>query len=390
MKNPIEIDVATEAAATNDTTPLTITRIETIPIRAPLGADFKGSHYHMTHRSTLITRVYTSDGIVGEAYAGDEDATLLEIERIVHQELAPAMVGLDAMATERCWHAGYPVTYDILRDRRLGLVALAGVDAAIWDAVGKALGQPLWKLWGGFRRRIPLIAIGGYYGDPLGTIEEEIQSYVDMGLAGIKFKVGGLSPTDDAERVARARAAAPEGFIISIDANQGYTVPEAIELGHRIADLNIAWFEEPVGWANDARGMRDVRMRGPLPICAGQSEYSPIGCRNMMEIGAIDFCNFDASWSGGPTVWRRMAAIAGSYGVAVGHHEEPQVSSHLVASQSHGSVIECFHPDRDPFWWNLIANRPPLENGELVLSDAPGLGWQLNMDYVERYRVQAE
>jgi L-alanine-DL-glutamate epimerase-like enolase superfamily enzyme len=370
--------------------PLTITRIETIPIRAKLGADFKGSHYHMTHRSTLITRVYTSDGIVGEAYAGDEDATLIEIDNIVHNELAPAMVGQDAMATERCWQTGYPVTFDILRDRRQGLVALAGVDAAIWDAVGKALGQPLWRLWGGFRRSVPLIAIGGYYGDVLGTIEEEIASYVDLGLAGIKFKVGGASPEIDAERVERARAAAPDGFLIAIDANQGYSVAQALELDRRIQHLDITWFEEPVGWNDDARGMRDVRMRGSIPVCAGQSEHSPAGCRNLMEVGAIDFCNFDASWSGGPTVWRRMAAVAGTYNVSVGHHEEPQVSSHLVASQAHGSLVECFHPDRDPFWWNLIANRPPLENGELQLSDAPGLGWQLNTDYIDAHRVGSE
>lgn len=376
--------------ARGSVSPLTITRIETIPVRAKLGADFKGSHYHMTHRSTLITRVYTSDGIVGEAYAGDEDATLIEIDNIVHNELAPAMVGLDAMATERCWQAGYPVTFDILRDRRQGLVALAGVDAAIWDAVGKALGQPLWRLWGGFRRCIPLIAIGGYYGEVLGTIEQEIQSYVDLGLAGIKFKVGGASPEIDAERVERARAAAPDGFLIAIDANQGYSVAQALELVRRIEHLNIMWFEEPVGWNDDARGMRDVRMRGTIPVCAGQSEHSPTGCRNLMEVGAIDFCNFDASWSGGPTVWRRMAAVAGTYNVTVGHHEEPQVSSHLVASQAHGSVVECFHPDRDPFWWNLIVNRPPLVNGELQLSDAPGLGWQLNTDYIEEHRVRLE
>ena len=81
---------------------------------------------------------------------------------------------------------------------------------------------------------------------------------------------------------------------------------------------------------------------------------------------------------------------ATTYGVGVGHHEEPQVSSHLVASQPHGTYAECFHPDRDPFWWNLIANRPPLENGELVLSDAPGLGWQLDTDYIERNRVRRD
>ena len=136
--------------------------------------------------------------------------------------------------------------------------------------------------------------------------------------------------------------------------------------------------------------MRDVRMRGPLPICAGQSEHSPAGCRELMELGAIDICNFDASWSGGPTAWRRMAAVAATYGVAVGHHEEPQVSTHLVASQAHGTYAECFHPDRDPFWWNLIANRPPLDNGELVLSDAPGLGWQLDTDYIERHRARRD
>ena len=369
---------------------LVITRIETVPVRARLGADFKGSHYHMTHRSTIVTRVYTADGIVGEAYAGDEDATLFDIEAIVHNEIAPCLVGLDAMAVERCWAAAYPVTFDIFRDRRLGLVALAGVDAAIWDAIGKALRAPLWKLWGGYRRRVPLIAIGGYYGEPLGSIEEEVQSYEELGLAGLKFKVGGRSPAEDAERVARARAAAPDGFVLAIDANQGYSVGGAIELARRVADLGVAWFEEPVGWDNDARGMRDVRMRGPLPVCAGQSEHSPSACRELMELGAIDICNFDASWSGGPTAWRRMAAVATTYGVAVGHHEEPQVATHLVASQAHGTYAECFHPARDPFWWDLIANRPPLEGGELTLSDAPGLGWQLDTDYIERHRARRD
>jgi L-alanine-DL-glutamate epimerase-like enolase superfamily enzyme len=276
-----------------------------------------------------------------------------------------------------------------LRDRRLGLVAVAGVDAAIWDAVGKALGIPLWRLWGGFRRRIPLIAIGGYYGEPLGTIAEEIAAYKQLGLAGVKFKVGGRSPAEDAERVATARAAAGDDFVVAIDANQGYSVPEALDLCRRVESLNIEWFEEPVGWQNDARAMRDVRMRGGVPVCAGQSELSASGCRDLMEMGAIDICNFDASWSGGPTVWRRMAAVATTYDVQVGHHEEPQVSTHLVASQPHGTFAECFHPDRDPFWWNLIANRPELDGGELVLSDEPGFGWSLDADYIERFRFKS-
>jgi L-alanine-DL-glutamate epimerase-like enolase superfamily enzyme len=381
-------DRASVAETAQPASGLVITRIETVPVLAPLPRDFRGSHYHMTQRATIITRVHTADGIVGEAYAGDEDKTLLEIERITLEEIAPRLIGMDPMATERCWAAGYPATFDILRDRRLGLVALAGVDTAIWDAVGKALKVPLWRLWGGFRRRVPLIAIGGYYGSPLGTTAEEIGSYKQLGLAGLKFKVGGLSPAEDAERVAAAREAAGDDFVLALDANQGYSVTDAIDLSRRVEGLNIEWFEEPVGWHNDARGMRDVRTQGGLPICAGQSELSPAGCRDLMETGAIDICNFDASWSGGPTAWRRMAAVATTYDVRVGHHEEPQVSAHLIASQPHGTFAECFHPDRDPFWWNLIANRPPLENGELVLSDEPGLGWVLDSDYIERYQVR--
>jgi L-alanine-DL-glutamate epimerase-like enolase superfamily enzyme len=106
-----------------------------------------------------------------------------------------------------------------------------------------------------------------------------------------------------------------------------------------------------------------------------------------MAEGAIDICNFDASWSGGPTEWRRAAAVAHVFDVRMGHHEEPQVALHLVASIPHGTVAECFHPDRDPIWWNLVANRPPLRGGQLELPNEPGLGWELDPDYIEAHRL---
>jgi D-galactarolactone cycloisomerase len=366
---------------------LKIEKIETVALRAPLARTFAGSYYSMTHRATVITRVYIAGGIVGEAYTGDEDGALEQIQAIVGEEIAPVLIGMDAASTEACWRAAYPVTFNILRDRRLGLVALGGVDAAIWDAVGKALGMPLWRLWGGASNRVPMIAIGGYYGGVLGTIEEELADYRELGLIGIKYKVGGRSPQEDALRVRAAREAAGEDFVIAVDANQGWEVSEAIEFSHQVADLNIRWFEEPVRWANDRRGLRDVRFRGGLAIAAGQSEYSPSGCRDLMESGAIDVCNFDSSWSGGPTVWRRTAAVAHTYDVTMAHHEEPQVSSHLLASQTNTAYAECFHPDRDPFWWNLIGTDRRIANGELILSDAPGFGWELDADYVKAHAL---
>src|SRR6266508_3010599 len=105
----------------------------------------------MTHRSTVITQVHTLSGIVGEAYAGDEDAGLAQIVGIIRDEISPKLIGMDARAVERCWEAARPATQDILRDRRLGLVACACVDAGFWDAIGTSVGEPLWRLWGVYR-----------------------------------------------------------------------------------------------------------------------------------------------------------------------------------------------------------------------------------------------
>lgn len=367
---------------------LPIRDIEAVPVRAPLGRRYRGSTYSMTHRATVVVRVRTEAGVIGEAYAGDEDATMGQIVAAIRDELAPALTGLDGLAVERCWEAGYPVTFDILRDRRIGLVALAAVDLAIWDAIGKALGEPLWRLWGGYADRIPVNIIGGYYGRDLDGIRDEVAEWRDMGFRGGKFKVGALQPEEDAARIRAAREAAGDDFVITIDANQGYTLGQALDLCERISDLGIRWFEEPCIWSNDRRDMRDVRTRGGIPVCAGQSEYSPGGCRDLFEAGAIDVCNFDASWCGGYTNWRRMAAAAHIYSVELGHHEEPQVAVHLLASQPHGTYAEVFHPNRDPIWWKLVANRPEIVDGCFRLPEGPGFGWELDQEFVDKHTVE--
>jgi len=376
----------TKAAATR-LPRLTIAEIETVPIRVPLGRTYRGSRYKMTHRSTIVTRVHTEEGVVGEAYCGDEDAGLLEIDEIVRLEIAPRLVGEDGFRIERCWELARPVTFDILRDRRLGLVAAACIDAALWDLVGKALGQPLHRLWGGYRDSVPVITIGGYYGQQ--DIAKEVTALREGGLAGMKFKVGGLSPEEDAERFREARAAAGPDFVLCADANQGWTPQQAVTFARRVEDLDLYWFEEPCIWSNDRRAMRDVRFAAGVRVCAGQSEFSAGGCRDLMVEGAIDFCNFDSSWSGGPTEWRRVAAAALAFDVAMAHHEEPQIAAHLLASIPHGTFLEVFDRDRDPIWWNLVANRPPIVDGRVALPDGPGLGWELDGDYINTFRVPA-
>jgi D-galactarolactone cycloisomerase len=367
-------------------TNLTITAIETIQIRVPLDRTYRGANYQMTHRSTIIVRIQTEQGIIGEAYAGDEEESNAAIERIIHREIVPKLIGEDALCVERCWELARPATSDILRDRRLGLVACACVDTAIWDAVGKALGQPLWRLWGGYRRRVPIISSGGYYGSDK-SIGDEMSALQEAGFAGAKFKVGGLSPQADAARFIEARTAVGDGFVLLADANQAWTPLEAIAFARAVADHDLYWFEEPCRWHNDRLAMRDVRLSTGVRVCAGQSEFSAGGCRDLMVTGAIDVCNFDASWSGGPTEWRRVAAMALSFDVVMGHHEEPQVASHLLAAIPHAAFVETFQSSRDPIWWRLVSNRPPVVDGHIELTDAPGLGWELDEDYIASHRV---
>lgn len=367
---------------------MTIERIEVVPLEVPLARTFRGSYYSMSSRATLVTRVYSSSGLVGESYNGDEVSTQLEIGRIVTDEIFPRLTGHDPTMVEECWQAMLPLTFDILRDRRLVLMAMAAVDSALWDLAGKAAATPLFRLWGGATTALPIVAIGGYYDRTEAELATEVETYREMGIGGCKMKVGAASPTEDARRFEVMRQAATgEPFVLMADANQGYSVEEAIAFARLVRPLGIRWFEEPVRWMNADLWMRDVRVGAGVPVAAGQSELGRADTRRLMEAGAIDVCNFDASWSGGPTEWRRVAGLAAAFGVEMAHHEEPQISAHLLASVPHGTYVEVFHPDRDPIFWNLIANRPEIADGTYPIPSGPGLGLELDRTFIDRYRV---
>ena len=375
------------AAAALDAGSLRIERIETIALRAPLARRFSGSAYSMDNRCTIVVRLTTADGIVSETYSGDTDDEQALILAIIHEELAPAILGRSARDPEGLWRAMEPATNNILRDRGLALQAIAALDTAVWDVIGRALGQPLYRVWGAVTDDLPISVIGGYYHLDHDQTAELIRSYVRAGFAGVKFKVGGRTPAEDAARVAVAREAAGPGFAIMVDANQGYSLRDAVEFGRRVADLDVRWFEEPVRWTNDRRWMRDVRYETGIPVTAGQSEVTLRGLRDLVEDGAIDVSNFDASWAGGPTIWRKAAGLCAAYGVQLGHHEEPQVAAHLLASVPDHTFVECFDEERDPFFWRLTDMSSRIRDGRYTLPTGPGFGIELDWDYVRANTV---
>ena len=363
--------------------------IEAIAVDIPLRKNFGGSTYAVVKRSTVVTRMRTTDGLVSEVYNGDNREHGGDIVRLIRDELAPRLRGLSILEGERIWEHLFALTHTS-RDRKTLMEAIASVDCAVWDLVGKALGQSVCTLLGGHRDRLPLISIGGYYaeGKTLGDIGREMEAYRAAGMAGCKFKVGGLVPEEDARRVEAARRAAGPDWVLAVDANRAWSAPDAIRFARLVEGLDIRWFEEPCHWYDDAAMMARVRQSTRIPVTAGQSEITSHGVRRLLAAGAVDFINLDASECGGVTEWRRAASLCAVAGVGLAHHEESQIARHLLAAVPHGTYAECFaDPDRDPVWHRMWANRPAIKNGVLEVGAGHGFGLVLDEGMIQKYRV---
>jgi D-galactarolactone cycloisomerase len=366
-----------------------IKNVSAIVVEIPLSRDFGGSVYRITKRVTVITRIETDSGLFSEIYNGDNRDRSATIVEIIEKELGPLIVGESIFAIERLWKKMAKLA-EALRDRKLVMEAVSCVDTALWDLVGKAAGVNVSKLMGGFRDELPIISIGGYYekGKTLDDISREMESYRTAGLSGCKFKVGGLTPEEDAERVAAARRGGGKDFSIAVDANMAWSAPQAIRFAHLIEEYEISWFEEPCHWNDDMRSMSEVRRHTSIPITAGQSEVSSFGVRRLLTAEAVDIVNLDASECGGPTDWRRAAALCYSFGVRMAHHEEPQVAMQILSSVPNAICVECFgNPERDPVWHRLVANLPPIKDGKVAVPAGPGFGIELDWGMVAKYRV---
>ncbi|MBI1877155.1 MAG: mandelate racemase/muconate lactonizing enzyme family protein [Chloroflexi bacterium] len=376
-----------------------ITQIEVIPLARNLEQAFVGGTYLITNRNTIVTRIYTDTGLVGEVFGGDEDKTQAEIVSLIRDHFEPLLVGEDPRDVERLWHKMFFCNVDLgnrglhtldLHNRGILMQAISAVDMALWDLLGKIYNVPLYKLLGGYRDKVPIIGIGGYYkqDNEEQLLREEIQHYRELGLAGIKLKVGRVALEQDLMRLNIVRQAGGDDFIIICDANQGWTPTDAIEFCHKASPFGVRWIEEPVRWYDQLEGLRLVREGASIPVCAGQGEISGFGCRDLVTRGRVNVLNVDVTLTGGVTEWRRIADMAALFHVQMGHHEEPQVALHLLAAKPNTLYVEIF-PDytRDPMWFDLPVQQPPIHDGFMELPTGPGLGLELNEEVIAKYRV---
>jgi L-alanine-DL-glutamate epimerase-like enolase superfamily enzyme len=377
-----------------------ITAIDAWVVDVPLPRVFVGATHPITRAGEVVVRVHTDDGRIGLGFShGSPLASTAEL--IVH-ELAPLIVGHEALDIEHAWQTLFATS---LRRRAADLkgagtslpkgsgkaqvmAAIGGIDIALWDLAGQVTGQPVWRLLGGMRDRVPAYATGGYY-RPDGEQErlaEEFAGYVEQGYRRVKVKTGGRDPLVDAGRVGEVRRAIGPDVLLYVDATRGWTVAEATLAGRAMEEHDVAWFEEPVPWYDDVEGLARVRQEVRIPLCAGESEYTKQGVRDLILRGGIRYLNYDCTKGAGLTDGRKFAAFAEVHDVEFSPHHAAQVHAHLVGGIPNGRDVEM-HPDldRDPLWEGLYATRPAVVDGHVLLDDTPGLGVTLDEGFLARH-----
>lgn len=379
-----------------------ISEVEAIWLRVPIpeANQHRNDSGVVRQIETVLVRIATDNGIVGWGEARDSAATAT----LIRQTFAPRLLGKDPHEITRLWEGFYsgsraeqalagghsqPLT--LLR-RGLGISAMAGVDMALWDIKGKALGVPVWQLLGGkVRDRVPVYASGGWAGAE--NIGEELRGYIDAGgFRAVKMRVGAADGGIDASvaRVEEARRALGRNVRIAVDAHASYTIAEGRRFARMVRDLDLMWFEEPVS-PDDVAGTRQLRMSGDVPIAAGERAVTRFDHLELLQREAVDVLQPDVAVCGGISEALRIAGLAASYNVPLAPHVWDgcvmYAASLAFAAAVPGVMIMEQCMSHNPLLDQLAADPFKVEDGYVVPSNGPGLGVDLDPDFIARYQI---
>ena len=353
-----------------------ITRIEATSHRIPSRVPMREAPILW---GAVCVRVETDTGISGFGLTGHNYR--YAVRECVNREIAPILLGRDPLPTERHW---YDLFHRLNPRAQTGAwsSAVSAVDIALWDIKGKALGQPVWRLLGGYSQTVPAYVTFGLMEYSREELVEAAKMFIAQGFNKLKMVVainGAKDPAEDAARVRVVREAVGEGVELIVDANYMFAYPEALELCKRIEPYRIKWFEEPVH-GNDARLLASLRQHTCIPISAGQNEGHKWRIRELLLHEAVDILQPNVLFVGGYTEAVKVAGMAQAFNIPVANGGGwPHLNAHLIAGVANGYRVE-FHV---PIWAaSEQIYRSPFTpaRGIVTLPDVPGLGLEPNED----------
>lgn len=332
--------------------------------------------------TTLVTVVAEAGGRTGLGY-GYADRTAAPL---IADRLAARVCGLDAMDVGRAWVVMTEAVRNIGRPG-IASAAISAVDAALWDLKGRLLGTSVADLLGRARDGTPAYGSGGFTSYTDGELVEQMAGWARDGLPAVKMKVG-RDAVRDVERVALVRTAIGPGTDLYVDANGAYDRKLALAQAGRFAEQGVAWFEEPVS-SDDLDGLRLLRDRGPggMMIAAGEYGYTPTYFRRMLDAGAVDVLQADATRCGGITGFLVAAALAEAAAVPLSAHTAPTLHAQVGCACRALKNIEHFHDHARIEAMLFDAAITPVDGRLVPDRTRPGLGIELKRADAERFRA---
>lgn len=350
------------------------------------------SLFKVPSANELLVRMKTDDGVEGFGLATSY-TDITPLVNVVKGGLSDEILGMDSLSPERLYEKLFGLTFSRkAAENSWGREALiritSAVDIACWDIVGKTANLPLYRLFGGYRNKVPCYVTCAYYRDGKDNAElrDEIQMLVEQGHKGFKGKVGGLSLNEDIARMEIVREMIGPDNDLMIDVNRAWDIKTAIEGARLLEPLKPVWLEEPVRWTDDRRELKLLSQQTNIPLSGGESEITSYGCRAMIEEQAIQILQFDCTMFGGFTEGRKLAALCELNHVDVAPHHDCFIHAPLVAGTPAGRIVESFtDPERDPLQAELYENPPHIAEGWLTLNEAPGLGLTLSESAIKKF-----
>jgi L-alanine-DL-glutamate epimerase-like enolase superfamily enzyme len=359
-----------------------ITSVELLQIDLPPQVPRSDAIQSFVTQETPLVRIHCDDGGHGTGYSYTIGTGGSSVMALLRDHLAPRLIGRDPGEIEGLWRELMFATHATTVGAITSL-ALAAIDTALWDWRCRRDQQPLWKAAGGAKTRIPVYTTeGGWLHLPTETIVKETLAAQAVGFKGAKIKVGLPHMSQDVARLKAVREAVGDNFEIMVDANQCFTLSEALRRAPRYAELGIAWFEEPLP-ADDIAGHARLAANSEVPIAVGESLYSPTQFAAYIQQGAASIIQVDVARIGGITPWLKVAHMAECHNLPVCPHFLMELHVSLCGAAPSASWVE-YIPQLDA----VASSRLRIEEGYACVPTSPGLGIDWKWDDILQ-RAQA-
>jgi len=367
-------------------------------LRCHLQKPFGFSQWSYDQRNVLVIEVITDTGISGwgECY-GPADVT----QSAVSSFYAPRIIGLDALATDAVWQHMWRSSLDFARGGIM-MGAMSGIDMALWDLKGKALGLSVSQLMGGRQRDVvPCYATGMYFQDLpedelLPLLVEEARDYAAEGFAAMKIKVG-KNPAFDEKLIGAMREALPTTQLMA-DSNHAYDLPEAIKIGRALDKYNYAWFEEPLSPEHGAL-FKQLQAKLDLTIATGECEQTRFGFQKLIESGGVSLLQPDLAYCGGPSEALKIRTLASANGINCIPHVWGTMlnfaaATHFLASSYHEpgraepkALYLEYDRTENPLRDDLYKVAVEINNANAIVPSAPGLGVEIDINAMKEFDI---